>query len=271
MPLTQAEVSTLRDFMGFGRPDAPNWFIGMEERGNDEALLHLRAQWVGQHIRDLFEAHADLGLNQHHLLENALSQTTWRGMCALMVLMAHPNLYAAWGAPMEAVSQATLDYQVHRLGRTDPTLGETFLTELLPIPRPDAATPIESIAPQFANDAAYELAMIPYRLQRIEELLAMPQALELVVCYGKGRWGSLQTIFPDVQFEAPPAAELETLRLHFYPNETTRPLDLKFGVYQGQTLVVFIHHFTGNNVTSWGRLAALAQLIRVRKEALLAG
>ncbi len=40
-PVSDEELGHLLDFIGYGRLDAPVWFLGMEEAGGGEERLHI--------------------------------------------------------------------------------------------------------------------------------------------------------------------------------------------------------------------------------------
>ena len=90
-PLSNQQVDVLSKFEGFGRHDAPVWFLGMEEAGDCPRRLHNRATWAP--VRDLKKAHLDLGIEKHHEGAKPKLQSTWRPMCALMVMGERPDLY----------------------------------------------------------------------------------------------------------------------------------------------------------------------------------
>ena len=86
-------------------------------------------------------------------------------------------------------------YQVTKLGRTD---GETFLTELMPLPCPNIASwPYKSI---FPTKKDYLERIRPSRIKWLRSVLATCQP-SYVICYGKGNWRYYKEIFRGVEFK----------------------------------------------------------------------
>ncbi len=82
MPLTEAELNHLVDFIGYGRLDADVWFLGMEEAGGDES--NIRARLKFRPVEDNAEAHKMLSVTNLHWGKRKI-QGTWRGMCYIML------------------------------------------------------------------------------------------------------------------------------------------------------------------------------------------
>ena len=64
MTLNDSELEHLLDFVGYGRLDAPVWFLGMEEAGGGEDNLRARLKFGT--VEDCAEAHRLLGITKHH-------------------------------------------------------------------------------------------------------------------------------------------------------------------------------------------------------------
>lgn len=78
--------SKLLSFIGYGRLDAPVWFIGMEERlsGSTGLSKQLAARSRFDAVMDCREAHEKLQIVCHHQKKPKL-QPTWNKMCDLML------------------------------------------------------------------------------------------------------------------------------------------------------------------------------------------
>ena len=86
-PLNSAQLQHLIDFIGYGRLDAPVWFIGMEEGGGGAANINARLNF--QPVEDLRHAHVNLlkipQFHYNNLRTNTpIIQPTWDGMCRIM-------------------------------------------------------------------------------------------------------------------------------------------------------------------------------------------
>ena len=160
-------------FRGYGTLRAKVWFIGLEERlnGSKDKEIHrqLRVRIESfQAVEDLSEALRKLRIS------HPISQRTWGRMCSIML-----GLDGAGGV---TVRGNRVDYQQKFLGRKK---GETFLTELLPLPKPGA-----SIWPKiykalfgFKTLSEYRKAALAVRIPRLRDLIEVRKP-EIVICYG---------------------------------------------------------------------------------------
>jgi hypothetical protein len=103
--ITIAERDKLQTFIGYGRLDAPVWFLGMEEAGGGEENLKVRAQF--SQVEDLRSAHFALGIRYHHEGKKCI-QPQWGRMADIM-LRVH-------GAT-QPDTEDRREYQVSRLER----------------------------------------------------------------------------------------------------------------------------------------------------------
>ena len=179
------ELDHLLNFIGYGRLDAPVWFIGMEEAGGGED--NLRARLNFRQVEDNYEAHKILGILKHHEGKKVI-QRTWRGMCYIMLCLEGK----------EPEREAIRHYQADLLGRYK---GNTLLTELLPIPKPKTGSwGYEELIPQFFSHSDYIKRIKPQRIKIFREFIKKhnPKA---VICYGKGYWKDYKTLFPEISFD----------------------------------------------------------------------
>ena len=128
---------------GYGRWQAPFWFVGPEERGGEDCLdMTTRvAQWAGTEplnqldLKDLRNYCERIGVHQYHGIHGHIAvQRTWR---ALLGLIAPADLAAdqfpAWAN----------HYQAHRLGGgvdIDHRRDGVALLEISPLPCPNVRT-----------------------------------------------------------------------------------------------------------------------------------
>ncbi len=196
--LTTQQIHRLLKFKGYGNPAGRFWFIGMEEGGGSLNELLLRA--------DHFDEVEDLDCAQRLIDPEVdrckLVTSTWTTMCHILgKLSGEP----AWSDTSHGGFVRT--YQSTRLGRCN---GETFLTEVLPLPKKNTKDwPYESL---FLTRQAYEAAVLPLRLNELRDLFDK-HCPKYVFCYGKGFWPHHKELFSDAEF-APildGAAQIATL------------------------------------------------------------
>ena len=119
--LSNKELERVLNFEGYGNKAAHYWFLGMEEGGGSIDDLRLRSRRFGP-VEDLHSALDKIDrvatLRRH--------VPTWRVMSKLVMALS--------GTPEWEETSKAREYQAQKLGRDD---GETFLTELMPLPCPN--------------------------------------------------------------------------------------------------------------------------------------
>jgi hypothetical protein len=182
LDLSIDEIDRVVSFIGYGRPAAPVWFIGIEEGLGDmssaEAVKNLKARTRFESIiMDLRQAH------HARLWENG-SLINWD------IKPPKTQVWQYMGKIMRAYNNqehccsnlsATKDYVKMHLGRSCPEIGQTFLTELSPIPA--AGGKDKQWIDFFRNrDSKLDHKMVK-RKEALQFLIkANPQSL--VICYG---------------------------------------------------------------------------------------
>jgi hypothetical protein len=179
----------IEEFVGFGTPDSPVVFIGMEEGLKDaEALdedLAVRSRYELP-IIDLKEAHIGIaGTEKYFAPDRAPRQPTWRVMADLMLRRAGND------APTGVDRRR---YRALNLGRSH---GDSLLTELPPYPHPKRTDWLYKRFERYETREDYELEMLPRRKTLLRSAIAFASR-ELIVCYGKGNWPEFQDLFDDV-------------------------------------------------------------------------
>lgn len=182
-PLTSTQIDRLRNFKGYGNPKGGFWFIGMEEgAGGSIDELEMRAREF-QEIEDLDRAQK---LINPHVDRRKLQTSTWTSMCRIVGHLAGDKQW-------HEVSHVR-EYQALRLGRLD---GETFLTEVLPLPKPGRSSwPFGEL---WDTEDAYVEAVLGDRLEMLSQLHSESKP-RYTFCYGKGFWDHHKAIFWDREF-----------------------------------------------------------------------
>ena len=185
--LSEEQVSALLAHLGFGNPAGKFWFIGMEEHGDGvQADLVTRADHWAE-IDDLHRAHAIPPFNDGGWDSHTYLIPTWSRMIRLILCLKGE---ANWDD-----REAVRAYQGAHFGRLE---GESFITELLPLPAPNLSTWPHTWRWDSREACAEEI--LPARLERLRDLYVRSQP-EYVHCYGKTYWGRFQALFAGVGFE----------------------------------------------------------------------
>ncbi len=186
MALLNNELEQLLDFVGYGRLDAPVWFLGMEEAGGGED--NLRARLKFRAVEDCAEAHRILGITKHHWGRRVI-QRTWRGMCYIMLKLDNKATDA----------ENIRAYQAESLGRFG---GQTLLVELMPVPKSSiGAWGYEELIPQYASREDYYRKVKPRRLAYLQGLIRENKP-QIVVGYGKSYWSEYRALFAGMDFSS---------------------------------------------------------------------
>ncbi len=181
--LSSGQLARLLNFRGYGNPAGDYWFIGMEEGGGSPEELPIRAD----HFREIEDLETAQTIIDPNMNRRKLITSTWTSMCRIVRNISGDRDWC----DVEAVR----DYQERDLGRFT---GETFLTEILPLPKPDInAWPYGAHWP--SNDV-YWKAIIPERVSYLRELYSQNK-LKYTFCYGKEFWPHHKSIFRDLRFE----------------------------------------------------------------------
>jgi hypothetical protein len=184
--LSQGQIDAVLNFIGYGNPAGPFWFIGIEERGVGGAAT----LWDELLVRAKhFAAIEDLKAAQEHPAFGSTFQVgqyvpTWLIMSKIVLRLS--------GAPDWHDYGQAQRYQADELGRGG---GQTFLAELLPLPAGSVDDwPYPSL---FPTKAVYREKVLPGRIATLRHLLDQ-HCPTYVFCYGKGYWSEYRQLFPDV-------------------------------------------------------------------------
>jgi hypothetical protein len=174
--LSAEEIGGIASFLGYGSLSAPVWFVGFEEglgrMDSEDAIRNLKARSSFESVMDLHEAHLRLreGGQPIDIERKPPSTQVWQFMAKIMrAFEGHED----WRN-----LDLAKEYIRLRLGRSK---GDTFLTELSPIPAGDAAdkkwrTMFQKLDPELDS----KIKLRRDELRRVLEESAPP----LVICYG---------------------------------------------------------------------------------------
>jgi hypothetical protein len=171
--LSDQQIHGIVNFLGYGRRDAPIWFVGIEEglgiQKEEEVKNNVYARTKFDSIMDLREAHERLIEDGRpiDIVNKASFTAVWVWMAK--IVLAHRR--QSWDL------DSAKNYVRTKLGRRD---GETFLTELSPVP--SARTSDKKWSNYFKQYGSASL--IEERQRTLRKLLAENQP-QLVICYGK--------------------------------------------------------------------------------------
>jgi len=173
LELSREQIENIIGFLGYGNPEESVWFVGIEEglgkATTKDAIENLNARGSFQEIVDLRDA--------HHL------KLKERGV--LIDFDAKPPYTPVWqwiAKVMCASSESDWrEYIKSSLGRTS---GETFLTELSPIPSSKAADKVWAEALQRLD--AKQTEKIERRKRALLQLIDEKRP-HMVICYGNGK------------------------------------------------------------------------------------
>jgi hypothetical protein len=193
LDLSTEEIGVIVNFLGYGHLSAPVWFIGIEEglgkMDSDDAIKNLKARGRFENPMDLLKAHLKLqeGGKPIDIETKPPSTQVWQWMAKIMRAY---NGQKDWRNLTSAK-----EYIRFRLGRYD---GETFLTELSPIPAGNASDKewmklFRKLDPELDG----KIKQRKYELQRLLE----ENSPTLVICYGSKRADEFARLL-DVKWES---------------------------------------------------------------------
>jgi hypothetical protein len=206
MKLNPDDLAHLSAFIGYGRLDAPIWFVGMEEGlgGNESALegnLSVRLGWSAR-VMDMAEAHDAHNLNGPYF-ETGRVPTVWLFMARIARALGREQA-ADWQADREAARAYVRD----SLGRSN---GETLLAELLPLPRVNVHSWPEAYRGLFPTAREYVASVLPQRIAMLGELVRTHRP-RLLICYGSSHRGHYRRIVGAAEWACLAGTQIEVTR-----------------------------------------------------------
>lgn len=226
---TKKDIARLYDFQGVGNPSGSTWFIGIEEGGGGIENLRARLHRDFKPIMDNRRMHEILGITKYHVGDPPVCQRTWWAMSKVMLGIA---------GIVEPGPELLRTYQSKRLGHEH---GETFLTELYPLPKPKAFDWTEEYKAifGFASLMEYRSCVRERRIAMLRDMVAHYQP-KRVIAYGKQCWDDFENIFFDQTFKTNGKFRISTQR--------------------GKPTVVLTHHLTARSMN--GETANLLEILR---------
>jgi len=159
MGLTAEQLNHLLNFKGYGNPDGPVWFLGIEERCKKEDIernIEARAQFTA--VMDLAEALMRIYNFDLHTMTKSPT-LTWTWMAKIMIWLGYADGYSI-----------SVEYVKTKLGRKD---GKTFLTDLFPLPAPSIK---EEDWPDFYRTVfpdrrTYKMSVLEHQQAKLRQLI----------------------------------------------------------------------------------------------------
>jgi hypothetical protein len=181
LDLSPEEAEKIVSFLGYGRLSAPVWFIGLEEglgkMDDEDTAKNLKARGNFERVMDLHRAHLHLQAKGQPIdveIEPPSTQV-WQYMAKIM--------RARDGDKDWSEKKSYQKYIRSHLGRE---LGDTFLTELSPIPA--RRTIDKKWMTKFSKLDTELVQKIKNRKDQLRQILK-ETAPRLVICYGGGsKW-----------------------------------------------------------------------------------
>jgi hypothetical protein len=186
--LLPEEIERIVSFQGYGSVSASVWFIGIEEglgkMSDDDAKRNLKARGSFETVMDLRDAHLRLREGGQPIdIETKQSFTqVWQYMAKVMLAR---NGHTNW---MEL--PVAEQYIRFRLGRRKDDRGETFLTELSPIPAKSGQNKewYRCFRARLGSELDRKMENREQDLKRIlTEQIVRDNVPRLVVCYSQPR------------------------------------------------------------------------------------
>lgn len=195
--LSTEEIGRIVNFLGYGRPSAPVWFMGIEEglgnMNSQDISANLKARASFESTMDLREAHIRLRERGRpiDIEKQPPSTQVWQWMAKIMLARQRIEDWSDLISTKEDIrsharkhiQSCAKKYIQYQLGRYN---DNTFLTELSPIPA--AKTTDQSFMSWFKeNDTELEVKITRRRDELNRMLKENPHSL--VICYGYGNGG----------------------------------------------------------------------------------
>lgn len=184
MEITQQDRAKLLNFLGYGNLKAPFWFLGMEEgtggAANLEPNIFARLKFIDS-VMDLKDAHVHLNWEYWNRDNRVRFPSVWVYM-ARFVQALDTNDVDWWN------TEKAKDFIRIHLGRKHEN-AQTFLTELLPLPKPraDQWNEFYQLTMGFKGIDDYKKLILPNRKQILRQMLLNYEP-KYLLCYGESNF-----------------------------------------------------------------------------------
>jgi hypothetical protein len=215
MKLTKSEWDQLLKFQGYGNLKGPVWFLGIEEKLPDKRNRN-------RELRDRlqFDASMDLAHAQRLLrsdIRKAETQT-WNWMSKFTLALLHPAYN--WKD-----RETTRFYKNEYLGRSN---GETFLTELFPLPAKNGKG--KPYPEKYYTRRDYERQVRPARIRWLTDAIKRNKPQYVII------YGAQKTYNPLItELGAQPLRKTRWAELCLYKNHKTTTQILLFSFFRRGT------------------------------------
>ncbi len=175
-----------KQFFGYGRWDAPVWFVGLEEAGTgtQKELQTRLSTWDKRGRRELEDApsfYPACAQYQWHG-QDATLQHTWRRLIRILL----------WARGRSVTEEIVLEFQKDMLGASS---GDVCLTELFPLPAPSHRrwpyADHENLPDQMRNREQFMEAVLPGRAGALRNKIAHHHPRAVLFYFWKPR------VFPE--------------------------------------------------------------------------
>ncbi len=256
--ITESDLDTLINFIGYGNLDADIWFLGKEETISSSAMMIDRLQF--EQVEDSTKALSILNLSASDFWNTSLNGNM-QGLSELMLKLSGEKI----------TGPKVLNYAMEHLGKADDA---SLLCFLLPLPvTRETGEDFQKIFPQYSSREEYLEEIRPLRLDFFRQLVASYHP-RVIIAYGKDAWTDYKELFQDYKLNANGDFMLgwsaETVIIlcdNFTSAELAGKLDELFSLIQKNSLDIRMDKRSGSDLLSKAEIARQQKEI-ARKAAL---
>lgn len=232
MKLTKSEWDQLLKFQGYGNLKGPVWFLGIEEKLPDKRNRNRELRDRLQFAPSMDLAHAQRLLGRD--IRKAKTQT-WSWMSKFALALLHPAY--------DWKDRETIRfYKRNHLGRSN---GETFLTELFPLPAENAND--KPYPEKYRTRDEYEQQVSPARIRWLEDAIKRNKPRYVII------YGAQKKYEPLIkELRAQPVKKTRWAELFLYRNHKATTQILLFSFFKKgishNRLARVLRLFKGNRI-----------------------
>jgi hypothetical protein len=185
------DFKKIEGFLGYGNPNAPIVFIGLEEGLADvrrlDGDLRYRSTF-SKSVMDVFGAHLGLAKGRKLFGDKPRGQRTWRVIADVLLRWEDR-------VPEGKKDRAALrkQYRGNVLGDEDDL---ALLLELLPLPHVNSKHWLYKRYNRYNDRDDYEAKIIDKRLDLLRDAVAQCER-KAIICYGHKSWNDFKRLFPE--------------------------------------------------------------------------